>query len=159
MTVNADPSHDQGDHVMSRVQLALNVADLDASIDFYTKLFDTPPAKVREGYANFAIADPPLKLILFAGGGEPGSLNHVGVEVESPEAVSAAVARAEGSQLEADVQENISCCYAVQDKVWIHGPENSWEFYTVHDDAPNLLPVGECCVPANPNTETSGCCG
>jgi catechol 2,3-dioxygenase-like lactoylglutathione lyase family enzyme len=159
MIVNAVSPHEQGAHVMSRVQLALNVADLDASIDFYTKLFDTPPAKVRDGYANFAIADPPLKLILFAGDGEPGSLNHIGVEVESVEAVSAAVARAEGGQLAADVQENISCCYAVQDKVWIHGPENSWEFYTVHDDAPNLLPEGECCVPANPNAEAAGCCG
>ena len=144
---------------MSRVQLALNVADLDASIDFYTKLFDTPPAKVREGYANFAIADPPLKLILFAGDAEPGSLNHIGVEVDSTIAVQEAVARAEGSQLVADVQENISCCYAVQDKVWIHGPENSWEFYVVHDDAPNLLPEAQCCVPANPNATETSCCG
>ena len=72
---------------MSRVQLALNVADLDASIEFYTQLFQTPPAKVREGYANFAIADPPLKLVLFTGMGEPGSLNHVGVEVECSERV------------------------------------------------------------------------
>ena len=69
---------------MSRVQLALNVADLDESIDFYTKLFQTEPAKVRENYANFSIADPPLKLILFAAAGEPGTLNHIGVEVDSP---------------------------------------------------------------------------
>ena len=132
---------------MSRVQLALNVADLDASIDFYTKLFNTPPAKVREGYANFAIAEPPLKLVLFAGGGEPGSLNHIGVEVESTAEVSAAVQRAHNAQLPNDVQENTSCCYAVQDKVWVHGPENSWEFYVVHADAPNLEPEGSCCMP------------
>ena len=80
---------------MSRVQLALNVADLDASIEFYTKLFGSPPAKVREGYANFAIADPPLKLVLFAGAGEPGSLNHLGVEVDSSEEVMAATSRAQ----------------------------------------------------------------
>jgi catechol 2,3-dioxygenase-like lactoylglutathione lyase family enzyme len=160
MIVDAAPPHLQGDLQMSRVQLALNVADLDASIDFYTKLFDTPPTKVRDGYANFAITDPPLKLVLFAGDGQPGSLNHIGVEVETVDAVTAAVARAEGGHLAADVQENISCCYAVQDKVWIHGPDNSWEFYTVHDDAPNLLPEGECCVPANPNVEAAtSCCG
>ena len=86
---------------MSRVQLALNVGDLDASIDFYTKLFKTPPAKVRENYANFAIAEPPLKLVLIAGHGEPGSLNHVGVEVESTDEVAAAAARmqAEGARM------------------------------------------------------------
>ena len=79
---------------MSRVQLALNVADLDASIEFYTKLFQTEPAKIRDGYANFAIADPPLKLVLFTGMGEPGSLNHIGVEVEDVEAVAAMIAHA-----------------------------------------------------------------
>ena len=144
---------------MSRVQLALNVADLDASIDFYTKLFNTPPAKIRDGYANFAIAEPPLKLVLFAGQGEPGSLNHIGVEVESTEQVGAAIARAQASSLPADVQDNVSCCYAVQDKVWIHGPENSWEFYTVHADAPNLEEVDGCCLPANPNVAEQQCCG
>ena len=143
---------------MSRVQLALNVADLDASIDFYTKLFGTPPAKVRDGYANFAIAEPPFKLILFAGDGAPGSLNHVGVEVESSDEVTAAIGRAEATSLPADVQENISCCYAVQDKVWIHGPDNSWEFYVVHDDAPNLVPEDGCCLPANPNLDAAQCC-
>src|SRR5688572_11464586 len=78
---------------MSRVQLALNVADLDASIEFYTKLFQTPPAKIRENYANFAIENPPLKLILFAGAGEPGTLNHIGVEVESTDDVTAVINR------------------------------------------------------------------
>ena len=123
---------------MSRVQLALNVADLDASIEFYTKLFQTPPAKIREGYANFAIADPPLKLILFTGMGEPGSLNHVGVEVETTADVTAVIARVEALGMDQRIQENTSCCYAVQDKTWIQGPENDWEFYTVLGDAPAM---------------------
>lgn len=123
---------------MSRVQLALNVTDLDESIAFYSKLFQTPPAKVRDGYANFAIADPPLKLILFAGAGEPGSLNHIGVEVDSPADVAAAIQRATSDGLDQDIQENVSCCYAVQDKTWVQGPDNAWEFYTVLGDAPDL---------------------
>ena len=120
---------------MSRVQLALNVGDLDASIEFYTKLFKTPPAKVRENYANFAIAEPPLKLVLIAGQGEPGSLNHVGVEVESTDEVAAAAARMEAEGAACNVQESTSCCYAVQDKVWVSGPEIPWEIYTVLADA------------------------
>ena len=123
---------------MSRVQLALNVADLDASIAFYTKLFGTEPAKIREGYANFAIADPPLKLVLFTGMGEPGSLNHIGVEVESSDDVAAVIARTEANGLEQTIQENTSCCFAVQDKTWVKGPENDWEFYTVLADAPAM---------------------
>jgi catechol 2,3-dioxygenase-like lactoylglutathione lyase family enzyme len=123
---------------MSRVQLALNVADLDASIEFYTKLFQTPPAKIRDGYANFAIADPPLKLVLFTGMGEPGSLNHIGVEVESTEQVSAVIARTAAVGMDQDIQQNTSCCYAVQDKTWVKGPDNDWEFYTVLADAPGM---------------------
>ena len=141
---------------MSRVQLALNVADLDASIEFYTKLFKTPPAKIREGYANFAIADPPLKLILFTGMGEPGSLNHIGVEVENVEAVGAMIARASEIGLTQEIQEDVSCCFAVQDKTWVKGPENDWEFYYVKGDAPEMAcsisdvardaEVSECCA-------------
>jgi catechol 2,3-dioxygenase-like lactoylglutathione lyase family enzyme len=123
---------------MSRVQLALNVEDLDASIAFYTTLFETPPAKVREDYANFAIADPPLKLVLFANAGEPGTLNHVGVEVESPDEVAAAIARTTDLGFDQLVQENVTCCFAVQDKTWVKGPDNDWEFYTVLADAPSL---------------------
>ena len=135
---------------MSRVQLALNVADLDASIDFYTKLFKTPPAKVRENYANFAIAEPPLKLVLIAGQGEPGSLNHVGVEVESTDEVVAAAARMQAEGAECEVQESTTCCFAVQDKVWVSGPEIPWEIYTVLADAPVMEPApGECCAPAD----------
>ena len=123
---------------MSRVQLALNVADLDESIAFYTKLFGTEPAKIREGYANFAIAEPPLKLILFTGMGEPGSLNHIGVEVDSAADVAAAIARTTELGLDQEVQENVSCCFAVQDKTWIKGPDNDWEIYTVLADAPTM---------------------
>ncbi len=120
---------------MSRVQLALNVADLDASIEFYSKLFNTEPAKIREGYANFAIADPPLKLVLFTGLGEPGSLNHIGVEVEDVEAVATMISRANDLGLEQQIRENVSCCFAVQDKTWVKGPENDWEIYFVKGDA------------------------
>jgi catechol 2,3-dioxygenase-like lactoylglutathione lyase family enzyme len=120
---------------MSRVQLALNVGDLDASIEFYTKLFKTPPAKVRENYANFAIAEPPLKLVLIAGQGEPGSLNHVGVEVDSTDEVLAAAAHMEAEGAACNLRESTSCCYAVQDKVWVTGPEIPWEIYTVLADA------------------------
>ena len=123
---------------MSRVQLALNVADLDASIEFYTKLFGTEPAKIRDGYANFAIADPPLKLILFTGMGEPGSLNHIGVEVEDVESVGAMIARANDLGLQQEIQEDVSCCFAVQDKTWVKGPENDWEIYYVKGDAPEM---------------------
>lgn len=123
---------------MSRVQLALNVADLDASIAFYANLFQTEPAKVRDGYANFSIANPPLKLILFTGMGDPGSLNHVGVEVESTDEVAAVIARTAGLGMEQEIQENVSCCFAVQDKTWVKGPDNDWEFYTVTGDAPTM---------------------
>jgi catechol 2,3-dioxygenase-like lactoylglutathione lyase family enzyme len=156
---------------MSRVQLALNVADLDASIDFYTKMFGTGPAKVRDGYANFAIADPPLKLILFTGMGEPGSLNHVGVEVESTDEVSAVIDRMTSLGFEQEVQENVSCCYAVQQKTWVkraQNTDNDWEFYAVLGEAPAMA----CGVDA-PATgwasdradvaaagpESSACCG
>ena len=133
---------------MSRVQLALNVGDLEASIEFYSKLFRTPPNKVRDGYANFAIAEPPLKLVLIAGGGEPGTLNHVGVEVESTDEVMAAAARMQAEGAACDVQESTSCCYAVQDKVWVSGPEIPWEIYTVLADAPVMHPEpGTCCTP------------
>src|SRR6059058_4978889 len=107
---------------MSRVQLALNVADLDQAIGFYTKLFGTAPAKVRPGYANFAVADPPLKLVLFEGSGAPGSINHLGVEVEEAAKVGEATARLSQEGLATATEDEVSCCYAVQDKVWVEGP-------------------------------------
>ena len=127
---------------MSRVQLALNVADLDRAIDFYSKLFATEPAKVRDGYANFAIEDPPLKLVLIEGSSRPGSLNHLGVEVDSTDEVTAATTRLAGGGLTTATEESVSCCFAVQDKVWVDGPDGEpWEIYTVLSDAEH--PAGE----------------
>ena len=132
---------------MSRVQLALNVADLDEAIAFYSKVFGTPPAKIRDGYANFAIAEPPLKLVLIAGGGVPGTMNHVGVEVESTELVTEAIGRFRAEGLATDVQENTSCCYALQDKVWVSDPGGApWEVYTVLADAPAGSGSANCCA-------------
>jgi catechol 2,3-dioxygenase-like lactoylglutathione lyase family enzyme len=120
---------------MSRVQLALNVSDLDEAITFYSRLFATEPAKVRPGYANFAVAEPPLKLVLIEGDGTPGSLNHLGVEVESTEQVAAADARLRGEGLPTATEDEVACCYAVQDKVWVDGPDHTpWEIYTVLAD-------------------------
>jgi catechol 2,3-dioxygenase-like lactoylglutathione lyase family enzyme len=120
---------------MSRVQLALNVAKVDEAIAFYSKLFGTPPHKARPGYANFAIADPPLKLVLIEGHGEPGTLNHLGVEVESADDVAAAQARLAGDGLATATEDGVACCYALQDKVWVDGPDREpWEIYTVLDD-------------------------
>ena len=120
---------------MSRVQLALNVDDLDAAVDFYSKLFATPPAKRRDGYANFAVANPPLKLVLFEQPGKGGTINHLGVEVESTEQVGAAQARLAGEGLATATEDGVACCYARQDKVWVDGPSGEpWEIYTVLED-------------------------
>jgi catechol 2,3-dioxygenase-like lactoylglutathione lyase family enzyme len=122
---------------MSRIQLALRVADLDASVAFYSRLFDTAPAKRRPGYANFAIAEPPLKLVLLEGAaGEPTRMDHLGVEVATTEQVTAATARFTEAGLATRVEDNTTCCYAVQDKVWVTGPGGEpWEVYTVAGDA------------------------
>ncbi len=120
----------------SRVQLALNVDDLDAAIDFYGALFDTTPAKVRAGYANFAVTDPPLKLVLIAGDGDGGTLNHLGVEVGTTTQVTAATRRLAGAGLETTSSEHVTCCYAVQDKTWVTDPDGAaWEVYTVLADS------------------------
>jgi catechol 2,3-dioxygenase-like lactoylglutathione lyase family enzyme len=127
---------------MSRVQLALNVADLDDAIAFYSKLFGTTPAKVRPGYANFAVTEPPLKLILIAGNGKGGTLNHLGVEVESTDEVVATQQRLANEGLPTATEDEVSCCYAVQDKVWVDGPDGEpWEIYTVLSDVE--MPGGE----------------
>jgi predicted enzyme related to lactoylglutathione lyase len=121
---------------MSRVQLALNVSDLDQAVEFYSKLFATTPAKVRPGYANFAIVEPPLKLVLIEGDGEGGSLNHLGVEVESTDDVAATQRRLSREGLATATEDEVTCCYAVQDKVWVDGPDKEpWEIYTVLADA------------------------
>ena len=156
---------------MSRVQLALNVSDLDAAIDFYSKLFGARPAKVRPGYANFAIAEPPLKLVLIEhpdgrGHGTAGALNHLGVEVETPGEVQAATARLAGEGLDPDVQESTTCCYAVQDKAWVDDPDGApWEVYTVLADARAETGLGcsdEACQPAMVRVDVAGsgrsCC-
>ncbi len=141
---------------MSRVQLALNVADLDVAVDFYSKLFGTGPAKRRPGYANFAIADPPLKLVLMEstagrGHGVEGALNHLGVEVATAGEVAEASGRLSGGGLTTEVQDATTCCFAVQDKVWVEDPNGvPWEIYTVLADAPaetGIAGDGSCCVP------------
>ncbi|SNX66077.1 glyoxalase/bleomycin resistance protein/dioxygenase superfamily protein [Streptomyces sp. TLI_55] len=125
---------------MSRVQLALRVADLEASIAFYTKLFGAEPAKLRPGYANFAITEPPLKLVLIEGGaGEDTRLDHLGVEVDSTDQVTAATARLKQAGLATFEENDTSCCYAVQDKTWVTGPgREPWEVYVVKADADAL---------------------
>jgi catechol 2,3-dioxygenase-like lactoylglutathione lyase family enzyme len=132
---------------VSRVQLALNVTDLDAAVEFYSRLFDTEPAKRRPGYANWAIAEPPLKLVLFENPDAPGgSLNHLGVEVETTDEVGAATARLAGEGLATDTEQDVTCCYAVQDKVWVTDPDGArWEVYTVKEDAPVATPSGGAC--------------
>jgi catechol 2,3-dioxygenase-like lactoylglutathione lyase family enzyme len=128
---------------MSRLQLALNVSDLDEAISFYSKLFGTVPAKVKPDYANFAIADPPLKLVLFEGAGKPGELNHLGVEVASTAEVNDAQSRLRESGVDATAESNTECCFALQDKVWIDGPDGrAWEIYAVLDDVDSTPP---CC--------------
>src|SRR5215207_8065809 len=148
----------QGARPMSRVQLALNVTNLDESIAFYSKLFATEPAKVRPGYANFAIAEPPLKLVLIEGDAGGGSLNHLGVEVESTADVTAATSRLAGAGMATATEDEVSCCFAVQDKVWVDAPDGEpWEIYTVlaDADADAEMPAGQlqpedslCCTDA-----------
>jgi hypothetical protein len=122
---------------MSRVQLALNVGKLDDAIAFYSKMFATEPAKVRPGYANFAIADPPLKLVLMETGAPGATLNHLGVEVESVDAVRAATTRL-GQEMDTRTEAG-ECCYAVQDKVWVKDPDGApWEYYTVISDSTSM---------------------
>jgi catechol 2,3-dioxygenase-like lactoylglutathione lyase family enzyme len=137
---------------MSRVQLALRVADLEGSIAFYTKLFGAEPAKRRPGYANFAIAEPPLKLVLIEGTpGEPTRMDHLGVEVQTTDEVTAATAGLAGEGLPTATEKDTACCYAVQDKVWVTGPgDEPWEVYVVKGDADTLDRAADsvCCAPA-----------
>ena len=122
-----------------RLQLALNVDDLDSAIDFYAKMFDTPPAKVRDGYANFAIENPPLKLVLFAGAGPAGSINHLGVEVETSGQVVAAESRLSGSGIETTGVDDTVCCFAEKTETWVDGPDGTrWEWYVKTADADQI---------------------
>jgi len=124
---------------VSRVQLALNVSDIDEAVAFYSKLFATEPAKRRPGYANFAIASPPLKLVLIENAAADGRLNHLGVEVESTDEVVTAQRRFSEQGLETAREDGVECCYALQDKVWTADPDGaSWEVYAVLADAQTL---------------------
>lgn len=139
---------------MSRVQLALRVSDLEGSVEFYSKLFGVEPAKRRPGYANFAVAEPPLKLVLIEGEvDKPTAMDHLGVEVETTEEVHDATTRLAELGLFTQVEDDTTCCYALQDKVWVHGPgAEPWEVYTVKADAPDATNIhtlgqpdsGEC---------------
>ena len=121
---------------MSRVQLALNVSDIDDAVEFYSRLFQTEPAKRRPGYANFAVAEPPLKLVLIENPSAAGTMNHLGIEVFSTDEVMAAQARLAGEGLATATEASVSCCFAVQDKVWVDDPDGApWEVYTVLADA------------------------
>ena len=153
---------------MSRVQLALNVTDIEKAIAFYSKLFSTTPDKVRPGYANFSIAEPPLKLVLIEGHGAPGTLNHLGIEVESSGEVAATTARLSGAGLATATEDSVACCYAVQDKVWVDGPDTEpCEIYTVLADVE--MPGGRlrtvdldtgavCCATAGGEAAGAGRC-
>ena len=137
---------------MSRVQLALNVTNLDESVAFYSKLFNAEPAKVRPGYANFAIAEPPLKLVLIENRGQGGSINHLGVEVGEVAAVDAARSRLAGHGLAGAEERDHTCCYARQTKFWVEGApdDERWEIYAVLADSESF---GEAAV------ADSACCG
>ena len=137
---------------MSRVQLALNVTDIDAAVVFYSRLFATEPAKRKPGYANFAIADPPLKLVLFENAVAPGgSINHLGVEVEDVDTVDAELTRLAAAGFATTEERETTCCYAKQDKFWVQGTPDGerWEVYTITDDAPAVEPADAeavCCA-------------
>ena len=145
---------------MSRVQLALNVDDIDEAVAFYSKMFGTEPAKRRDGYANFAVANPPLKLVLLENPGKGGSLNHLGVEMESTDAVDAEQTRLADAGLASVDQRGTTCCYAKQDKFWVEGAPNGerWEIYTVLEDSATFFGSAnagrdvECC-----STESTCC--
>jgi catechol 2,3-dioxygenase-like lactoylglutathione lyase family enzyme len=151
---------------MSRVQLALNVDDLERSIAFYSRLFGTPPAKRRDGYANFAVNEPPLKLVLIESPGRGGSLNHLGIEVEDTAAVDAAQARLAGEGVATDDERASTCCYAKQDKFWVEQTPDGerWEVYTVLADSPTFsgTPSSACCTDdTRPTSDAGGvaaCC-
>ncbi|WP_298795859.1 ArsI/CadI family heavy metal resistance metalloenzyme [uncultured Pseudonocardia sp.] len=154
---------------MSRVQLALRVSDLEASITFYSSLFGVEPAKRRPGYANFAVTEPPLKLVLIEGEpDQPTVMDHLGVEVETTDQVNDATSRLSELGLFTAVENDTTCCYAVQDKVWVHGPgAEPWEVYTVKADAPDattINPAGqagscECGSPVSSSgVPLSACC-
>jgi catechol 2,3-dioxygenase-like lactoylglutathione lyase family enzyme len=140
---------------VSRVQLALNVPDIDQAVEFYRRLFATEPNKRKPGYANFAIADPPLKLVLFENADAPARLNHLGVEVASPEDVAAHQARLAGDGIDS-VAENGTCCFAQQEKVWVDAPDGAWEVYAVIADSEGF---GASSTHVDKDPADALCCG
>ncbi|WP_099025343.1 ArsI/CadI family heavy metal resistance metalloenzyme [Mycolicibacterium palauense] len=139
---------------MSRMQLALNVDDLDEAIAFYSALFNTAPAKVKPGYANFAVAEPPLKLVLLENPGQGGTLNHLGVEVATSDEVRTEIARLTGAGMFTEEEIGTTCCFAEQDKVWVTGPGGErWEVYTVLADSETFGGA------ASGPREDAACCG
>jgi catechol 2,3-dioxygenase-like lactoylglutathione lyase family enzyme len=149
---------------MSRLQLALNVSDLDSAVAFYTEYFNTQPAKLRPGYANFAIEEPPLKLVLFEGAGEPGTINHLGIEVDTTDEVARATQRLSSKGMEVDIENQTTCCFAVQDKVWVDGPDGTrWETYVVLSDVTDTAEESAttCCTAESQSVEIAAaptCC-
>ena len=145
----------------SRVQLALNVSDIEAATRFYSELFGVAPAKQRQGYANFEIADPPLKLVLFENPNATSPLNHLGVEMPSTVEVAAAADRFRRLGFEHRMTESDRCCHAVQDKVWVEAPDvplNAWEFYTVLADDPTQDPSAVQSACCTTDTTSGPCC-
>ncbi|MCM2580242.1 ArsI/CadI family heavy metal resistance metalloenzyme [Streptomyces meridianus] len=142
---------------MNRIQLALRVPDLEASIAFYTRLFGTQPAKVRDGYANFAVAEPPLKLVLIQGAPDDDTrLDHLGIEVDTTDAVTGAGRRLQAAGLTTAEENDTTCCYALQDKVWVHGPgQEPWEVYVVKADAETLTKQHDSVCCAGPDAENN----
>jgi catechol 2,3-dioxygenase-like lactoylglutathione lyase family enzyme len=150
---------------MSRIQLALNVDDIDAATAFYARLFGAEPAKRRPGYANFAVVDPPLKLVLLENPGRGGTLNHLGIEVGSVDEVDAAQRRLAEQGLASVDERGTTCCYATQDKFWVEGTPGGerWEVYTVLADSPTfaeVTPDGQTCcgTPVPGATGAASCC-
>jgi catechol 2,3-dioxygenase-like lactoylglutathione lyase family enzyme len=138
-----------------RLQLALNVTDLPAAIDFYSKMFDTAPAKIRDGYANFAIENPPLKLVLFESAESDGTINHLGVEVETAEQVTDAERRLSQAGLETTGVDDTICCFAEKAETWVHAPDgNRWEWYVKKADADQI----EMVVLGRPDQRSTTCC-
>jgi catechol 2,3-dioxygenase-like lactoylglutathione lyase family enzyme len=152
---------------MSRVQLALNVDNLEESISFYSTLFNTQPAKIKPGYANFAVAEPPLKLILMENPGQGGSINHLGVEVADVDTVDSEQTRLASEGFASIDERGTTCCYAKQDKFWVQGAPNGerWEVYTVLSDSETFSaaqPEGTTCcgtaVSADAQPTSAACC-
>jgi catechol 2,3-dioxygenase-like lactoylglutathione lyase family enzyme len=138
-----------------RLQLALNVDDLDAAVDFYSKMFGTAPAKRKPGYANFAIDQPPLKLVLFEGAGPDGSINHLGVETETSAEVVAAESRIAGEGIDTTGVDETLCCYAEKTETWVTAPDgNRWEWYVKTGDTDQLANV----IVTSGQPTAGGCC-